>query len=40
MDESAPMMYKNIKRLNGDPNPLRKLVDDYVTSISAYLALR
>ena len=39
MYESAPMMYKSIEHLNGDPNPLRKLVDDYVSSISAYLAL-
>jgi len=38
--ESAPMMYKSIEHLNGDPNPLRKLVDDYVSSVSAYLALR
>ena len=38
--KSAPMMYKSIECLNGDPNPLRKLVDDYVSSISAYLALR
>jgi len=37
--KSAPMMYKSIECLNGDPNPLRKLVDDYVSSISAYLAL-
>jgi len=37
--ESIPMMYKSIKRLNGDPNPLRKLVDDYVSSVSTYLAL-
>jgi len=38
--ESTPMMYKSIERINGDPNPLRKLVDDYVSSISAYLALK
>ena len=34
------MMYKSIERLNGDPNPLKKLVDDYVGGVSAYLALR
>jgi len=33
-------MYKSSKRLNGDPNPLKKLVDDYVSGVSAYLALR
>jgi len=33
-------MYKSIERLNGDPNPLKNLVDDYVSSVSAYLALR
>jgi len=38
--EGAPMMYKSIERLNGDPNPLKKLVDDYVSSISTYLTLR
>jgi len=38
--EGAPMMYKSIKRLNRDPNPLKKLVDDYVSGVSAYLALR
>ena len=32
--ESTPMLYKSIERLNGDPNPLRKLVDDYVSSVS------
>jgi len=40
VDEGAPMMYKSIEHLNGDPNPLKKLVDDYVSGISAYLALR
>jgi len=34
------MMYKSIQRLNRDPNPLKKLVDDYVSSVFAYLALR
>ena len=34
------MMYKSIEHLNGDPNPLKKVVHDYVSSISAYLALR
>jgi len=34
------MMYKSIERLNGDQNPLKKLVDHYVSSVSAYLALR
>ena len=34
------MMYKSIERLNGDPTPLKKLVDDYVSGVSAYLALR
>ena len=34
------MMYTSIKCLNGDPSPLEKLVDDYVSSISAYLAPR
>jgi len=38
--EGAPMMYKSIERLNGDPTPLKKLVDDYVSGVSAYLALR
>ena len=38
--ERAPMMYKIIERLNGDPNPLKKLVDDYLSSVSAYLALK
>ena len=38
--KSTPMMYKSIERLNGDPNPLRKLVDAYVSSVSAYLALK
>ena len=38
--EGAPMKYKSIERLNGDSNPLKKLVDDYVISASAYLALR
>lgn len=38
--ENAPMMYKSIDRFNEDPNPLKKLVDDYVSSVSAYLALR
>ena len=37
--ESTLMMYKSIERLNGDPNPLSKLVHDYVSSVSAYLAL-
>ena len=37
--ENAPMMYKSIERLNGDPNPLKKLVDDYVSGVSAYLLL-
>ena len=40
MYEGAPMMYKNIEHLNGDPNPLKKLVDDYVSGISACLALK
>jgi len=34
------MMYKSIERLNRDPNPLKNLVDDYVSSVFAYLALR
>jgi len=34
------MMYESIERLNGDPNPLKKLADDYVSGVSAYLALR
>ena len=38
--EGAHMMYKSIERLNGDSSPLKKLVDDYVSSVSAYLALR
>jgi len=38
--EGAPMMYKSFECLNGDPNPMKKLVDDYVSGISAYLALR
>jgi len=38
--EGAPMMYKSIERLNGDPTPLKKLADDYVSGVSAYLALR
>ena len=38
--EGAPMMYKSIERLNGDSNPLKKLVDHYVSRVSAYLALR
>ena len=33
-------MYKSIKWLNGDPNPLKKLVDVYVSSVSANVALR
>jgi len=37
--ESAHMMYKSIEHLNGDSNLLRKLVDDYVSNASAYLAL-
>ena len=40
MYEGAPMMYKSIERLNGDPTPLKKLADDYVSGVSAYLALR
>ena len=40
MYEGSPMMYKSIERLNRDPNPLKKLVDDYVNGVSAYLALR
>ena len=38
--EGAPMMYKSIERFNGYPNPLKKLVGDYVSGVSAYLALR
>ena len=38
--EGSPMMYESIERLNGDPNPLKKLADDYVSGVSAYLALR
>jgi len=38
--EGALKMYKSIERLNGDPNPLKKLVDDHVNSVSAYLAIR
>ena len=38
--EGAPMMYKSFKRLNGDPNPLKKLADDYMSSVFAYLTLR
>jgi len=37
--EGAPMMYKSIERRNGEPNPLKNLVDDYVSGISAYFAL-
>ena len=38
--EVSPMMYKSIECLNGDPNPLKTLVDDYVSGVFAYLALR
>jgi len=38
--EGAPTMYKSIEWLNRDPNPLKKLVHDYVSGVSAYLALR
>ena len=34
------MMYKSIEQLNRDPNPLKRLVDVYVSRIAAYLALR
>ena len=34
------MIYKSIKCLNGDPRPLKKFVDDYMSSVSTYLALR
>ena len=38
--EDSPMMYKTIEHLIKDSNPLKKLVNDYVSSVSAYLALK
>jgi len=38
--ESTLMMYKSIERFNRDQNPLRKIVDDYVRSVSTYLTLK
>ena len=33
--EGGPMIYESIERLNGDPNQLEKLVDDYVSGVYA-----
>ena len=38
--ESAPMIYKGIERLCGDPTPLRKKVKDYGRAVSAFLSLK
>jgi len=34
------MIYKGIKRLCGDPTPLRKKVEDYGSAVSTYLSLK
>ena len=37
MHEAAPAVYKSISSLNGDPNPLKEIVDSYVDGVNAYL---
>ena len=34
------MIYKGIQRLCGDPTPLGKKVEDYKSTVSAYLSLK
>ena len=38
--QSAPMIYKGIERLCGDPTPLKKRVEDYGSAVSAFLSLK
>jgi len=38
--QEAPMIYKGIKRLFGDPTPLQKKVEDYGSAVFAYLSLK
>ena len=38
--QSAPMIYKGIERLHGDPTPLKKKVEDYGSAVSAFLSLK
>ena len=35
--EAAPAVYNSISSLNGDPNPLKEIVDSYVGDVNAYL---
>jgi len=38
--QGASMIYKGIERLCGDPNSLRKKVEDYGSAVSAFLSLK
>lgn len=38
--QGAPMIYKEIEWLCGDPTPLRKKVEDYGSAASAFLSLK
>ena len=38
--QSAPMIYKGIKQLCRDPSPLKKKVEDYGNTVSAFLSLK
>ena len=37
MHKAAPIVYKSISSLNGDPNPLKEIVDSYVDSVHGCL---
>ena len=38
--QEAPMIYKGINRLYGDPIPLRKKMEDYGSAVCTYLSLK
>jgi len=38
--QDAPMIYKGIERLCGDPTPLWEKVEDYGSAVSVYLSLK
>jgi len=38
--QEAPMIYKGIERLCGDPNPLWRKEEDYGSVVSTYLSLK